>query len=132
MRKNLIFIAIHKETRDRCGELITPASLFKIYEEKNKDCFGEPYIASCEQIYARTNKQLKNRKYYSIDDFKGKKGIEEKFYTKEQLSDYIHELDQDDYMIRRLTEHQTNVLADELFKKYTQYKMSKVEKVLNF
>lgn len=129
--KELIMVAYHEESRDDNGKLVTPASLFKLYKDNDKDCFGEKYIASCEQIYARPNKKL-NGKVLNIDDFKGKKGIQERFYDMDSLYEFIEILVEDGYNLKRIPRHNEDEMADNLFKHMMHYSMSRVSKVMNF
>lgn len=128
--KELIMVAFHKETRDNKGKLI-PASLFKIYQEENEDCLGEKYIASCEQIYARKNKKMNYNKL-TIEDFKGAKGLQDTFYNIEGAEEFLEIIIDDGYHVKRMTKHEENKLADQLFKHTMAYEMSKKSKVMNF
>lgn len=113
--KTLIMLALHEEERDEQDKLITPASIFKIYEHTDQDVYGEWYFASVEQIYAHKNKNLQDRKTFTLDDFKGVKGISQEFYTIEEVKEFIRILIYDDYSLQRTTKYKENKLADELF-----------------
>lgn len=129
--KTLIMAALHEETKNEKGETIIPASIFKIYHDEGKDCFQEEYISNCKQVYARTNKSI-NYSRVTVDDFKGKKGIEDNFYSLDSLYEFIEILIDDGYHIKRATRHNENELADTLFKHVMTYSMSKTSKVINF
>lgn len=114
MTKELFYVAWHKEERDEKGKLITPACVFKFYIENGKDCFNDSYIASCEQFYARPNKKI-DYKWLKLDDFKGKKGIQEFFYNEDQIEEYLYLLINEGYDTRRITRQHENSLADSIF-----------------
>lgn len=127
--KQLLMIAVHKETSDQRETI--PASIVKFYEDNSINCFDESTIVSSEQIYARPNKKI-NYSKLSIDDFKGKKGISEQFTHIEELNDYIETLIEDGYTMQRMTRHNENKLADTMFKHVMRVGISKTSKVLNF
>jgi hypothetical protein len=130
MENNIIMFGYHEETRDKEGKVITPASIIKIYEDSGKDFLGDEYIAKCEQVYARKNKKLKEK--ITIDDFKGSKRIAENFYNISGLYEFLEMIIDDGYKIKRMTKHNENELADNLFSHTMSYEMSRMSKVMNF
>lgn len=129
--KKLVMIGIHKETLDNKGKVITPASIIKIYEDNNKDCFGEEHLASYEQIYARKNKKI-NYSKLSVDDFKGVKGLKENFYKMNQLNEYLEMFMTDGYKLVRMTKHNENTFADYLFEIVKEHGRKNTDFVMNF
>jgi hypothetical protein len=129
--KKLVMIGIHKETLDNNGKVITPASIIKIYEDGNKDCFEEEYLASYEQIYARKNKKI-NYNNLSIDDFKGSKGLKGNFYNINQLNEDLEMFMNDGYKLIRMTKHNENNLADNLFKIVKEWGRKQTNFAMNF
>lgn len=113
--KKLIMLALHEEERDEEGKLIIPASVFKIYQHAKHETFGEWYFASSEQVYAHKNKNLQGRKTFTLDEFKGAKGISQEYYTLNDIKEFITILVYDEYSIQRVTKHSENSLADRLF-----------------
>jgi len=131
IEKTLIMAALYKETKNEKGETIIPPFIFKIYHDEGKDCFQEEYISNCKQVYARTNKSI-NYSRVTVDDFKGKKGIEDNFYSLDSLYKFIEMLIDDGHHIKRVTRHNENELADTLFKYVMTYSMGKTSKMMNF
>jgi hypothetical protein len=129
--KKIVMIGIHKETLDDNGKVITPASIIKIYENNDSDCFEEDFMASYEQIYARKNKKI-NHKKLSIDDFKGVKGLKGNFYSMNQLHDDLEMFMEDGYKFIRLTKHKQNILGDNLFNIVMEYMRKHTIFVMNF
>lgn len=129
--KQLIMVGIHNETVDEKGNMITPASIIKIYEDDSTDCFDENIVASSEQIYARKNKKIDLRKV-TVDDFKGSKGIQEKHPSVDSVHEFLEMIMEDGYKMIRMTRHKENTLADDLFKHVMRYGMSKANMAMNF
>lgn len=95
--KKLIMIGVHKDSIGDSSKKI-PASIFKIYEVNGENCFGDKYIGCAEQVYARPNKAIDYNKI-NVNDFKGKNGITEEFYTQNSMDEFLQMIVEDGYVL---------------------------------
>ena len=123
----LIFMGYHAPTVEN-EKVVVPASCVTITLENGTDCLGESYIATMKQQYARPNKKFDG--FISVDMFNGKKGIEDLFYSYEEILECINSLHDDGYKIKRITRNAENETADILFKSHMRHCMKNANFVL--
>lgn len=121
MENTQIYLAYHAPTIEN-GKVTVPASLISITQVNETDCFGTPIVARLSQRYARPNKKFTGG-IVTVDMFKGKHGIEEVFYSENEIVEYLKMITNDGYVTKRATSQNENELADNIFKVIYSYNL---------